>query len=332
MNNSVLIPFALSCSLAGLYCANAWGDHPSTTFGNINAGPLITIAAPPLAAGQWSLGLRLEHVEQNPLSAATLEQAALDDADIHSVDSLTTTFIGLGYGLSDRFTLGITLPYTRRSGLREGHLHGATPEVHRHNDAEGLGDMTLLGHYLLHRSMAMDVALLAGVQLATGEDDVRDNGALLEAELQPGIGTWQPLLGVAVSRPLTQGALDANLLYRIGREGSQSFQPGDMLNYNLAWSLLLGHEDGHPGQAAPHTDWSIVLELNGEWRDKDESAGLAAPHSGGNLIYVSPGVRAALPHQFSLFGSLSLPVLEDLNGTQSEPDYRLMVGISKGFR
>ena len=35
----------------------------------------------------------------------------------------------------------------------------------------------------------------------------------------------------------------------------------------------------------------LVLELNGEWHDKQRIAGIPDPNSGGTTVYLSPGVR-----------------------------------------
>ena len=54
-------------------------------------------------------------------------------------------------------------------------------------------------------------------------------------------------------------------------------------------------------------------------------------HTGGHTLYISPGVRVGISHTWSLYTSFGIPIINDLNGVQSEPDYRIFAGISKSF-
>jgi hypothetical protein len=73
-----------------------------------------------------------------------------------------------------------------------------------------------------------------------------------------------------------------------------------------------------------------VLELNGEWHDKQEIAGVKDPNSGGNVVYLSPGVRLS-QDKWSGFVSIGVPVINDMNGVQAEPDWRLFSGVAVAF-
>jgi hypothetical protein len=92
------------------------------------------------------------------------------------------------------------------------------------------------------------------------------------------------------------------------------------------------HEHEHGPQAAPKPFFTLdlVLELNGEWHDKQVTAGVADPNSGGNTIFVSPGIRASMGN-VSGFASVGVPVVNEVNGLQSKPDYRVVAGIAAGF-
>ncbi len=314
----------------------AFADHPSTAFGVNQAGPLITIPAAALPSGKWSAGLRTERLTFSPLSDAVLEQAALDDEDIHSVDSLTTHYASLAYGVTDSLTLGITVPYISRKGIRAGELHLGTPEVHAHQEADGLGDATLLGQYQFASSDPSNVAIgmLFGIQLSTGDDQVKEEGSLLEAEFQPGSGTWHPMIGLTASKRIGNSNLDANLLYLHTREGSQETRIGSLLNYNIALSHRIKSEtpdEGHDHNSHRHVSWDLIMELNGELRDKTEAHHHEEAHSGGNLVYLSPGVRLTIADRFNFHTSLGIPVLDDSHGTQGDVDYRTNIGLGVSF-
>ena len=73
-----------------------------------------------------------------------------------------------------------------------------------------------------------------------------------------------------------------------------------------------------------------VLELNGEWQAKQDVAGETDPNSGGNVVFLSPGLRLA-SNNWSGFATVGIPIVNDLNGLQSEPTYRLFGGVLVGF-
>ena len=60
--------------------------------------------------------------------------------------------------------------------------------------------------------------------------------------------------------------------------------------------------------------------------DKQRIAGIPDPNSGGTTVYLSPGVRVGFD-RFSGFVSVGVPVINQHNGIQSKPDYRILSGI-----
>ena len=59
----------------------------------------------------------------------------------------------------------------------------------------------------------------------------------------------------------------------------------------------------HPGRA--------VLELNGMWQDRQKTARLIAPNSGGNTVYVSPGIRYAGGKNWNTALSIGTPIVKE---------------------
>ncbi len=123
-------------------------------------------------------------------------------------------------------------------------------------DSSGFGDITLFGEYRLAKETASTPAwaLLAGLKLPTGETGNHDDqGELFETEHQPGSGSIDPLLGVAVTKNFGRASLSGNVLYTKCTEGTQATTMGDIFAYNLAWGYRLGGPEPHPpGDAAAH--------------------------------------------------------------------------------
>lgn len=309
-------------------------DHPSAAFGSNQAGPLITIPAATLPAGKWSAGFRTEKISVSPLSDTVLEQAAINDEDIHSVDPLTSHFLSLAYGVNDTFTIGLNIPYVSRKGIRKGELDHGAPEVHQHSEAAGLGDVSVLSQYRFDfaNTARSQLGILFGIQLPTGDDGVTDNGSLFEAEFQPGSGTWHPMAGMTFSKRIATGSIDANFLYLHTRKGTQQSRIGSLLQYNIAWSYRFDSETSldngnHDHGNHVHVVWDAIIELNGELRGKNEINNHTSAHSGGNLIYLSPGVRLTIADKWNVHASIGIPVLDNSNGVQADVDYRANIGL-----
>jgi len=237
-------------------------------------------------------------------------------------------------------------PTAKHGGEEHGDEHadeGASEKptsVESVGDSHGLGDATLYGQYRFLHDEVNDrqVSLITGIKMPTGDTDVLTNsGELLEAHHQPGSGSWDPLVGLAFTQGLGQWSFDANVLYTFANEGSQDSNLGDIFNYNAAVSyrVLGAHADGdhhHSETAHEHpTTLDLILEANGDWRDEVVEGGDADGNTGGNVVFLSGGTRLAWGHSWAATLSVGAPVLEDLNGIQSEPVMRLLFGVSKAF-
>ena len=235
-------------------------------------------------------------------------------------------------------------------------------------DSAGIGDIAVLAQYRFYKTQATSTALLLGFRAPTGVTNRRDqNGELFEAEFQPGSGAFSGLFGLAFSyRFAPAWQFDVSGLYTLTGTGTQDTNLGDRFNYNMAvtWRAFgavpfdplsgdianarahdtgpthkhgrtartpANHDHDH-GPESTRPPWALdfVLELNGEWHDKQVEAGVKDPNSGGNTVYLSPGVRLSV-NNVSGFLSVGIPVANNLNGLQSSPDYRVVTGIAAAF-
>lgn len=323
---------------------NASGDHTTGGFGHGGAGPIVTVSASTLPRGEWSLGLRAEYVKFDAIADERLEQLAAGGTETHSLRSLLTPFLGAAYGVTRDLTLSGNIPYVIRRDIRAGHLEDGTPEVHVEGDSKGIGDATLLAQYrfLNCTGPALEAAILAGVKIPTGKTSERTSGGEpFETDHQPGSGSWDPLAGIALTRPLNSWSFDVSLLYTLATEGSRDTDLGDVLHGNASVSYRLGngregshsHAEGtgaHPPHYS-HLAWDLILEANGEWQAKQKIAGARDGNSGGSLVYLSPGVRVSVYDRCSAYLSMGVPVHENRNGVQHEVDYRVIAGIDASF-
>ena len=361
MHRLHITTFASAALLAA--SSPAMAHHPSGVSSSGNSGPIVTIPATTLDQGAINAWLAFEYISFEELSDTVLKAAALNDEHVHSLASLESPMAGLSYGVTNRLMVSLQLPYVIRTGIREGahdhaeHDHEAEEEhqemvttgVIDRGDSEGIGDLSILGQYrFLGQSSGPQAALLFGVKTPTGATDERDDeGELFETEFQPGSGSWDGLFGLAVTQGMGRWSLDSNVLYTAATKGAEQTDLGDRFHYNGAISYRLvgagnavetahehrhgdGHYEGHQADDKGGFAVDLALEINGEWQAKQDISGETDPNSGGNVVYLSPGVRLT-SNAWSGFVSVGLPIINDMNGEQSEAEYRLIGGASVSF-
>jgi hypothetical protein len=314
------------------------------------ASPMNTESAITAPKGNFNVGARYEYRKLQKLSAATREalKTANPNADLHSADSLMVPSFSLSYGVTDDLTIGVRVPLVYRFGMEDSHAHledGAVHEVENMDlgDNEGLGDTLFFGQYRFYKDEATrtHVSLLLGVNAPTGDTKERvhstgaggHDGTRFETELQPGSGAWNGLLGLAFTKQLDAMSFDSSVMYSISTEGAQGSDLGDSVGYNIssAYRLPLAGLAELFNKSA----LDFVLEFNGQHQEHEEQAGVKVGNSGGNSLYISPGLRFVSGsnrwNNWNVGTSFGYPIVDDSNGDQDALDYRILGTVNVNF-
>ena len=333
-------------------------DHLSGGFGLQSASPFWTDSPQTLQAGKFSFGLRGEYQKMRAISEselAALRKADVDanpelyghdapenahdlQANLHNVDELFGASFRAAYGITDNFTVGLRLPFVYRSSISEAgdvHVHHSGHRVYYPNSdlgsSEGIGDISFWGQYQFVKDDKNNAAVILGFKAPTGETNNvmpvvghDGNAERYETHLQPGSGSWDSMYGLAYGRDLDVVKLNTSVMYTITTKGSQGTDLGDSFNYNLAATYPL-----HLTSLCGGCSLNLIMELNGEWRDREQREGNIYIHnSGGNTIYLSPGVRFMTGQNWNIGTSFGYAVVHDWKGNQSEPDFRLSTAFN----
>jgi Putative MetA-pathway of phenol degradation len=343
----------LCFAIAGSIPASA---HHAGGVGNaLGAGPIVTISADTLDQDHSVAAITLNYQSLGGLSTETLLSATSamppgppESNNVHDLRTIQAYAISYAYGLTNDFTVAVTLPYVRRTGIREAvEQDNGELEVENFGPADGIGDLTLFGQYRFFNRNHTELAALFGLTTPTGRTNAHTaQGEPFDAEFQPGTGAWEPLMGLAWTHHEGKLSFDTNVLYALSTEGIESTTLGNRFQYNFAVSYHLTslgsgehpmfhgaepHEEGDDGHHHEHESTGpsldLVLELNGEWHAEQVTNGIADPNSGGNMLFLSPGLRLSQDKWSSII-SVGIPIVDDLNGIQSEPDWRIIAGAT----
>lgn len=358
IRNSAALAASLSLAFFGL-ADGVRAHHPGGAGNTGGTGPIITIPASTLEAGQFVAGITVDFSRFSRLSDATLTGAAASGIEgVHGLGTIQSYALVGAYGITNDLMVAFRLPYVKRTGIRAAEEDPGNPgtfEVEDHGGSSGIGDLSVLGQYrfLNNRASGTQAALLLGFKAPTGATGrLSKQGELLDAEFQPGGGAWGGLFGAAFSQRLApRWSFDANILYALITEGSQHTDQGDQFLFNAAVSYRLTsfgsvsngpmwhgskphahNADGHGQvhQESPGLAVDLVLELNGEYHAKQTTLGVKDDNTGGTTLYVSPGIRLSYD-KVSAFASVGIPVLTEVNGIQPEADWRVTTGIAMAF-
>ena len=133
------------------------------------------------------------------------------------------------------------------------------------------------------------------------------------------------MLGLAFSRFLTsQLTFDASGQYTLRTE-HDDFKLGDRIDAGVAFAYRLTQDVQHFPQV------SAFAEANVRYLFKSEEGGERDPDTGGTVLFLTPGVRLGFTRQFSFTVSAPLPVLQELNGTQLETNYKVNGALTLSF-
>ncbi len=350
----------LFISIIAILCTKTYADHAAISLDNGAPGPINTMSAVTSPKGGSALSVFSQYISNNEISIHDLERFATDNEDVHSTSHLLSISFNGAYAINDKLVIGFSVPYIERGNLFETAHHDEGNDHHgdeneeelvvSQGDISGIGDASFFAQYRIlgNADNNMHAAFIFGLKTPTGKTNHRSNeNELFETEHQPGTGSWDPLFGLAYSKSWGHLAMHTNMLYSISSDGSQDTKIGDFFNYNLALTYRIArktppshhqHDDEtsdhlhHDNiESLPNKYWDIILELNGDWRDKVTVGNDVEDHTGGNIVYLNPGFRFGLGHSWSANLSFGIPVIENLNGIQSEPNFRFLAGVNIAF-
>jgi len=250
--------------------------------------------------------------------------------DQHIDSSISQIFVG--YNFTDRLGVQFNLPLIYREFRRP---HGPIVE---NGTQFGIGDVSLLGNYIVYRSLHKDYTLtvnaLGGIKFPTGnsshlsEPDVESENGLPPSgiaghDLALGSGSFDGILGTDVYARWKRLFLSAGFQYAARTEGDFGHQYAN----DFTWA-------GGPGCYFLLTDdYSIALQalVSGESKGKDTNHGVPDEDSAVTSVFLGPQIDFTWSTRLSATLGVDIPVSIDNSGLQAVPDYRVHAAVTWRF-
>lgn len=227
----------------------------------------------------------------------------------------------LGYGINSDLALFGVLPYV------DNRLEQSDSN---NRDNQGIGDATAFARQTLFKrdwqGRTLRIGGVLGVTAPTGDDNKRDSNGLLPPTLQNGSGAWDSFTALVTTYQTLHYQVSGQISYRNNREAN-GLEIGDTAQLDLSWQYRVWPKElsgGVPGFVYG------VLELNALHQDKNRNNGLINDNSGGNAVWLSPGVQY-VTRRWVLEASIQTPIERNPNGNALENDLIVTTGFRRSF-
>ncbi len=195
------------------------------------------------------------------------------------------------------------------------------------SNGKGIGDMRLVLRWQGLSRPGSVTGLQAGLTLPTGPfhrqfSNGPGAGELVDRGLQPGTGTVQALVGAYHYRRLgSEVALIAQGQVHFALTSREEYRPGTFgeASLSLQW-LGLGK-----GRVIPE------LQINTRITARDSGAASDRENSGGEQVYLAPGMTAKLTPTLAVFANVQVPLYQRVNGYQLVPRLIGSTGLQVRF-
>ncbi len=249
------------------------------------------------------------------------------------------------YGVTDKFTvmaMGMYMDNTMnhitfQGGMGTNVLGGFTTE------SKGWGDTSVTGIYNIYQDHMHSVNLSLGISIPTGSIDEEDDVLTpmgtrptlrLPYAMQLGSGTWDALPGITYAGALDNWSWGAqyNATIRMESENSEDYRLGN-LHRVVGWS---GYQFTPEIGAGLNISAQTLGDINGADPLITAPVQTADPNNyGGEIVEIgtnfryTPTYEALKGIEFST--DVSIPIVQDLNGTQLERDWSITAGLTYRF-
>ncbi|MDA8085760.1 MAG: transporter [Nitrospiraceae bacterium] len=247
---------------------------------------------------------------------------------------MTRYTLTLAYGVTPKLKVVASVPYVRNTmdmdmvmmdGMGMPMLQGMSMEP-----VSGLGDVTLMTLYRLwtNRRIRPGDALTLGIGVKTPTGSYTEktsSGRFVHAHMQPGTGSWDPLVSLAYTTLKNPWLLGADFTYEVATRNSEGYKFGDTLTADLSakYGLLpfmnlsgqltylhCGHATDDMGR---YTNLTSVF---------DDPA-----NTGEDSLWVAPGLEFVPVYNAGLTFRAQLPLWQRVNGIQLVSTSRLVTAV-----
>lgn len=338
---AALVLTAPSYALAGGFCCQ------------LRTGVSETLGGGPTGAGSINAGVDYTYSRMHDIydgdSRTSLAEVMRDPrftkmmGVIPDAMDMQRITLNAGYTLTDDLRLFVSIPWVINDMTMKMYkvdmmvmpMTGSWSSMTM-DQVSGLGDITVFGLYRVYkdREIMPQKALSAGIGLKapTGSWTESQNGSRVHAHMQPGTGSWDPMLKLVYVQMLSsEFLLNADLTYQFTTENPLGYEFGDTLSVNAdLFYNVLDFLNVSVGTEYFHSDQADDRENNYKGNVSKRMTDYVG-YTGEDSIWVKAGVQLLPFEGASIDCDFSYPLYYHVGGIQQVTDYKASVRASVGF-
>jgi len=258
----------------------------------------------PLLKNQFEI--RLDY-ENSYMGKTLLDVNSIDDPlsrnNRTNVISISATF-----GITERLSAVMAGPFkcTRLSILGDRVIRKTS----------GIGDIVFISKYRLLAPVSPrkpEFAIGLGIKIPTGDYDQADYFGIMSASQQVGTGAFDFLASANYSQLISNFNIYSSAILRLPTKNNRDYKFGNEIEIRAA-TQYIGLSEFFAPLLGVHARFSARSEYDGS--PFDSYGGGAYRDSGGEWIYINPGVEIKPIKSVGLNFELSIPIYNRVNGRQ----------------
>lgn len=272
-------------------------------------------------AGNLLAGFTYEYHDISSLYSGTSE---LRDNTVER--NTKSALLELHYGITDRLSVSGTFTWVAKSRTTGLQLPGGRQTL----QTSGIGDgLMILKYTVLQQSVWLPAHLSVGggTKAPIGSFSLANDGFLLNADMQPGTGSWDAVLWSYAATSFRAGST-FNMFWQTSYRHTgtgERFGEDDLYQFGNELVSSLGVS----GQIAGNLSYMMQLRYRSTSTDRLNDS--LMPNTGGKWVSVVPALNYAISDLVTLRLSGRAPVYQHLSGTQPTTSYALSGSLFLNF-
>lgn len=275
------------------------------------------------------------------------------------VQQFLTQVLTFNYQIVPDLSATLALPFARKWETSDDPTDLLGPKANPAPNAtlpnaitnSGLADISLRVNYYLIADHAMDsdggmsmraLAATGGVKFATGNNNFMDDGQPADPDIELSTGTTDFLFGLGYMQGFGNWTIGADGMFNVRGPGAgyEGHVYGNNFNYDVTGRYRIYQNDNVQPTSFLSTIFASI-GVRGEWRNYEVQDGQplngqvidgdTTEYTGGNIVYISPGVQVYFTPRLSLDATVWIPIIAALNGDQLGETVRAIVGVQLGL-
>lgn len=232
-----------------------------------------------------------------------------------------TSLLEINYGLTDRLSLTGAFTYVRKERTAGLQTQAGAQTL----QTSGVGDAILIVKYSLIRQTLwkpFQLVIGGGGKAPLGSNSLRSQGLALNADMQPGTGSWDGMGWMLFSYTLRSQNMHFFTMnsYKMN-SSAKRFGSNDNYEFGNELNSIAGV------QGPAFNKFSYGLKLKYRSSGQDLRNGSHMPSTGGEWLNAEMGITYQISDRFSIQAAGEIPLYRDVTGTQPTTSYILNTSL-----